>query len=82
MKKCANFFCQKEVDSEKLNKAKTLKFILTKEGCKKVDSEQAPIAFCDGTLASLGESPCRENYKKIKHQVENLNEGGPFGTSM
>jgi hypothetical protein len=82
VKKCCNFFCQKAVDEEKLNKSKTLKFILTKDGCKKVDSDQTPIAFCDATLASKGESACRENYKKIKHQVENLNEGGPFGTPM
>jgi hypothetical protein len=83
MKKCCNFFCPKAAKDDSLKKAKTLKFILSKEkGCQKVKDDEIAIAFCDGTLASKGESECRNNFFKIKDQVHNLNEGGPFGTPM
>jgi hypothetical protein len=82
LKKCCNFFCQKPIDEVLFSKAKTQKFILSKDGCKKVEEDGIRIAFCDSTLVSKGDSPCRENYTKIKHQVDNLNEGGPFGTPM
>lgn len=66
MKLCCNLFCDKPAKEESLKKAKTLKFILSKDkGCQKVEDTDAPIAFCDGTLASKNESKCRENYQRI-----------------
>jgi len=82
MKKCCNFFCAKQAREDSMKKAKTLKFILSKDGCQKVQDNEVAIAFCDGTLASKGESLCKINYFKIKDQVKNINEGGPFGTPM
>lgn len=83
MNKCCNFFCPKQAKEDDLKKAKTMKFILSKEnGCQKVKENDNPIAFCDGNLTSKGESECKNNFFKIKDQVQNFNEGGPFGTPM
>ena len=78
--RCCNVKCPNEVGVGMLTKAKSLKFVLDKvEGCQLVDKEHI-VCFCDGHLASS--TKCAKIYKAFKHQVENDNEGGPFGTPM
>jgi len=80
MSRCCNVTCPNEVGTAMLAKAKNLKFVLDKvEGCVLVDKEHT-VCFCDGHLASS--TKCAKAYKAFKYQVENDNDGGPFGTPM
>lgn len=52
MNKCCNLKCPNILDMVALEKARTLRFILSKEkGCEKIDSKLT-ISFCDGNLAN------------------------------
>ena len=80
MNKCCNIKCAKSLDQTARDKARTLRFILSKEkGCQKLE-EKDQVSFCDGNLANS--KSCVKEYKKIKYQVEFVNEGGPFGIPM
>lgn len=80
MNKCCNIKCANTIDVAARDKARTLKFILSKDkGCQKLEANDV-VSFCDGNLASS--KGCAKVYDQIKHQVEFVNEGGPFGTPM
>ena len=77
MMKCCNFLCPNKVSAADYQQSKTLKFVLSKEKCEKVESQ---LCFCDGTITKS--KNCLAQYNYVKSKVENENEGGPFGTPM
>ena len=77
MKLCSNLYCPRRVPEDIYKRAKGLQFIMTKDGCKKIENL---ICFCDGTLQSS--EKCKPDFEKIERQVKHENEGGPFGTPM